>query len=107
MWLDDGDCITFNMGYPICKVDGKSNTRFAYWINNGIDIDAHSSFSLVEKNPFVLEMVCDQAYNDKDCLYDGGDCGQMNANDNEDRVVHGGQIHVSKYQLARHLRYAS
>jgi len=57
MWLDDGDCITFNMGYPICKVDGKSKTRFAYWINNGIDINAHSSFSLIEKNPFVLEMV--------------------------------------------------
>lgn len=52
--FDDGDCITFNLAYPNCKIDEPTK------IGDGI---------------------CDQEYNDEDCLYDGDDCCPFKAND--------------------------
>jgi hypothetical protein len=60
--FDDGDCITFNLAYPNCKI----NEPFK--IGNG---------------------ECDQEYNDKDCLYDGDDCCALEANDFSEQDLHG------------------
>jgi len=65
--FDDGDCITFNLGYPNCKIDEPIK------IGNGI---------------------CNQEYNDADCLYDGDDCCPLNANDFSESILYGdGKCH--------------
>lgn len=60
--FDDGDCIAFNLAYPNCKI----------------------------KEPIVIgDGVCNQEYNTKDCLYDGGDCCPMDSIDSQHSGVLG------------------
>ena len=39
---------------------------------------------------------CDQVYNNKDCLYDGGDCCELSARGNPDKVHLGGKTTRNK-----------
>ncbi len=86
--FEGGDCITFNLAYPLCK--GENFTSVEERIGNGVcdeelgipeckfdggDCCPHHIF----QNPLFGDGQCNGGiYNTKHCHYDGGDCNDFN-----------------------------
>jgi len=86
--FEGGDCVNFNLAYPLCKGDNLINVEDS--VGNG---ECDAAFSILEcdfdgsdccpdnisKSPLYGDGQCDGGlFNSKSCGYDNGDCNNFN-----------------------------